>query len=701
MKKIKSYKIDKSLFVNEIPVEMPDMSTVASIPGHQFIIIDRSGSMYGELNNVCDTISSYVEKLPEGSTVSVGYFSSKGQYNLSVPYTLKKECGAVKKVVDSYRSTLGCTCFNEVLSKVNQQFKKDDTASLYFFTDGCHNDGPWSSVIKELEAMKDKLNMSMFVGCGYIDRDNMTEMADTTGGTFIHLERFDGFKDTLNEFGESIEDSVPGCVVKTPEGVECACCTVGKQIINLPVKDGKVSFKAAKRKNQVYYAISSSALGEETELGKNELPFRALAYTLTQHNATTVALKLLDYLGDKHLIKVLYNTYTLDEYAKAEVLLRSTAFYSKKRYIEGQEQGFLPADDALCVMDVITELSNEKNAVIYLNDDEFEYNAISRATVQKDGGKLIYPRSIEASANKLKLHEDALNVNIQVNYTAEVKLDPKDFKLTNAKEIDWDKCNLKKGCKVPVNCIRNYAIIADGKLNTPKLIVSGLSSKAAKKLEPIVSTRKGSSRVILNLSDLPLINKTYLKDTSAKKLAEKYWLSKIFGAESSVINYLIKNNLETSYAKAKLNDTELLEKYFYIKNGSYNPPKETVESTDFYNRYEFRVSFKGFSDVQAKKVIEDKILKGKDVTAREKIVADAYDTYKDMNLSELTKLLKANETKKKSLDDQIQRAKFAIMLINRGQMKEFASRENMTIDIGTSYGTVETKFEVVQKEVKL
>ena len=56
----------------------------------------------------------------------------------------------------------------------------------------------------------------------------------------------------------------------------------------------------------------------------------------------------------------------------------------------------------------------------------------------------------------------------------------------------------------------------------------------------------------------------------------------------------------------------------------------------------------------------------------------------------------------------MQKAKFAIILINRGKMDEFTSRDNMTLEIpATEYisikgvDAVTASFEVVQTEVSI
>ena len=87
---IKSYKITDTLFVNEQVIDMPKKEFKVETK-HQYIILDRSGSMWNELDKIADVIINYVDTLTEGSTVSLGYFSGNGQYGLSVPYILKKE----------------------------------------------------------------------------------------------------------------------------------------------------------------------------------------------------------------------------------------------------------------------------------------------------------------------------------------------------------------------------------------------------------------------------------------------------------------------------------------------------------------------------------------------------------------------------------------------------------------------------------
>ena len=116
---MKSYKVEEDLYLNEIQVKVPEIKEEKVKSKHQYIIIDRSGSMYYDIDQVVETIIKYVDTLSEGSKVSLGYFSGYGQYGLSVPYTLTKEKDGVVKTVETYRNVGGCTNFTEILEKIN------------------------------------------------------------------------------------------------------------------------------------------------------------------------------------------------------------------------------------------------------------------------------------------------------------------------------------------------------------------------------------------------------------------------------------------------------------------------------------------------------------------------------------------------------------------------------------------------------
>ncbi|MGN1033830.1 MAG: hypothetical protein ACI4PU_10170, partial [Intestinibacter sp.] len=126
----------------------------------------------------------------------------------------------------------------------------------------------------------------------------------------------------------------------------------------------------------------------------------------------------------------------------------------------------------------------------------------------------------------------------------------------------------------------------------------------------------------------------------------------------------------------------------------------TVESTDCYKAYEFKISFKGNSKPTASSVIR-KLHEGKAITPREQIVETYYDKYKKLSYNEIVVLLGIKRREYTELQTQIQKAKFGIILINRGCMDEFNNREDMQLDINVNGKTITAKFEITEKEIAI
>ena len=244
--KIKSFKIEEGLYVNELTVDLPVVPAVAEFkPKHQYIVIDRSGSMWNQLDDIVDILINYTKNLSEGSTVSVGYFSGPGEYALTIPYVLKKEQGAVEKVLNTYRKSMGLTDFIDVLSKIKAD-SVGKKGSLFFFTDGCHNSGgSFAEVLSILNDLEEHLEVSVFVGCGWIDRENMQEMAKISGGSFVQLSDFSEFKQSLEDFGESVKDSSSGFEVELPISANNICSLLGRNVVRYDrTPEGKIYYKS-------------------------------------------------------------------------------------------------------------------------------------------------------------------------------------------------------------------------------------------------------------------------------------------------------------------------------------------------------------------------------------------------------------------------------------------------------------------------
>jgi hypothetical protein len=724
MEKIKSLKIGNELYVNIMPITVQkEKEVVIQEAQNQFLIFDRSGSMSGYLSKIMDTAIAYCNKLPEGSTVSLGYFSGTGTYNLTVPYTLKKEMASVTTTLNGYRQALGMTNFIEILNKVNEiAGKVNGKSSLFFFTDGCHNSGGGRRDIeKALVEWKKYAQISMFVGYGYIDRDTMSWMASTTEGSFIHLNNFNNFQQTLDDFGVAVEESNPSVEIEIPVKEEIIPLSFsGKAVTEYIVEKGKIKYKPTKKEFKGIFFLTNSKVENSEEITEVDVTIercvRALALIHSQKNNTTASLELLSYIGDKYLIQSLYNSITPEEFSESETKIRKSIFVPKERFLEGTVKNFLPAPDAFCVLDAVNILAEDENVKLYPRDKDFEYISIGKKTEQTDGPKIEYPDDLAVYFNNIVMHKERLNLSISTATQGSVSLDPANFKEKPFTTEERIKAGLPE--KFMVSSFRTYSVIADGKLQTSKLVASDLSKETVNKLGSIITRRK-DGKYVIDFSSLPIINKTYVKMTSGKILAEKIWKEKVISDQISVYNHLKKKE-EEAIGKTLLRDTGISEEaasfllaHCYIKNGSYNPPVKTVAGNDEYEAYSFSIDPRGYSKASASDVIK-KIASNKTTTPREQIVAEVYKDYlsnpdfKGTKGEELIiRLAKAVEKLTKDLKEvrkSIQLSKFAIILGNKGKMDEFTSRENMSLQLKdkTFKGDeVDLTFEFVIEKIKV
>lgn len=358
----------------------------------------------------------------------------------------------------------------------------------------------------------------------------------------------------------------------------------------------------------------------------------------------------------------------------------------------------------LCILDVLRILTMDKTSRIHLNDPDFSYTSISGKSEQIDGAKLIYPEDISASTNSIKYHESRLNASLVVNYSAEVPLNPCEFKNTGIKESDLSKYGWKIEDRYPVNCFRTYNIIFDGKLNTKKLVLSDLQDSSKNALSSLLTLRE-DGKYILDLSSIPLINSNCMGTGFASELALDCWMQYVRATEISVFKYLLKQQEDFKTASQDPDKLAFLSEKYYIKNDSYQPPKTQI-SADRALVHEFTVSFKGYSKVSTASVIK-KIDSGKSVTPRERLVEYFYLSAKNLPRQVIEDNLKCASIQQKVLASKIQGFKFATILLNNGCLQGCDSQENMSVIIdpnrAVSMGLdpITVEFNIIQKEIEI
>jgi hypothetical protein len=226
---------------------------------HNIWIYDRSGSMYSLIRQVIKDLEHFADKLQDGDTLSVAWFSTENgtyRYILKGHVVGQHSPEIVKNMLHQNNTVIGLTCFSEVLKETEVVVKDllamgiSDSFALMFFTDGYPVVSNYS---KELKAIFESINAlapvisdAILIGYGdYYNRELMADMASAIGGTLVHTSRLCEFEEYMGLFLDGAVGIPRKEVTVDGNGKVLEVFTVnGKQITRYDVKEGVVRVPA-------------------------------------------------------------------------------------------------------------------------------------------------------------------------------------------------------------------------------------------------------------------------------------------------------------------------------------------------------------------------------------------------------------------------------------------------------------------------
>lgn len=228
-KKIAGFEINDTLCLVQVPIDGNDAKPLPQEINHIFMA-DMSGSMYGFRDTLVKDMKERIRDLRKGDVVTLGWFSSPGEYRFVIKgFRLDGEPESYKKLDTALDQFVirGSTCFSEILTDAAQVVKDlmplASTFALTFLTDGYPTVYPMEKEIKAittaLDDLKGKVAASLFVGYGsYYNKELLTQMAETIGGELIHSAKLSDFSETYGLFlKEKSRNAKPMIVVDLPE----------------------------------------------------------------------------------------------------------------------------------------------------------------------------------------------------------------------------------------------------------------------------------------------------------------------------------------------------------------------------------------------------------------------------------------------------------------------------------------------------
>ena len=590
---------------------------------HHIHILDRSGSMSGEIDELIENVKQTIDFMADEDFVSVIWFASAGQYKTLIKGARKDD--SIKTLLDSIKSTLGCTCFSDPLREVSEIIEELSPIcpnyNITLFTDGepvC----PWSDseeetkIHKAIDLYADKVIAINTVGYGYYyNKELLTGISQRSEfGQMIHSSQIKEYSNIFSHNYERIKDLVVDPVEINSKGTQILYLGTN----NSKLMEDSIRFNMLEKKKNQFAIIGesdadfefeyqgetyNSADGERLSLSTIANILYAYAYQNYYIGYRDVCLDILcKNLNDKSFVDMHMAAFTKDEVANYLSKLKKAVFKPKYRLQTGEcDENYLPADDAICVFDLLKYLCNNNAKYIYSRN----YNRIGRKS-SDEFNLFTYDDKLHCtSMSDLVLNDKELNVSLRSKLTGKVKLNPKSSaKVGLPSEIDS-------------YVYRNQTIIKDGNLNMDQIEVllpidkfDDFKQKFDSLNYQLIKKVDESMRLSIDLTTLPVINKMYANtNTEAGYVLDKLKTSNVESLKLKVIDQYLKE-LQTTNESYTQEQLDVLNEHGLDDKLCYGGVKVTMaekNEEDFYMARQMEFSIKGQASLPSVNTVKKKI----------------------------------------------------------------------------------------------
>lgn len=645
--------------------------SVETKPTNRILILDGSGSTYSFIDKMKQDIIDECERFSDTDTVSVGYFSSSGQYGWVCKGASPK---TVRPLLQNFKFPMNMTCYSEILKSTVEVIETlkpiSNIATLIFATDGYPNQQT-DTINKLSKELSQHLASTTIIGYGdYYGRNVLSEMAQNIGGTLVHASN-------LREFNEHVKTSSGSANLSPKRSVPVPSNLIDNFVISVS-PNGIVTHLIEGRTeifvdSETSHLLYSSKLNptDTYEFSEDTFPLAyAAARAYLQAAQYNDALDILGELGDVFFIDRVNNSFTVSEYGAVENHLLKAINDPTFRFKEGRKANYIPKPDAFCMLDLADLLVNDKTAKFMPYHPAFSYNKIGRGSTPKgDYPKFEAGKDVRCSTSSLTWNSSRLNLSFLAKIHGHISLDDK------APEVGLNQL-------FNTFVYRNYALVVDGRKNVSSLVLSDLSEDTLdvlKKHKLIESQVDGV--VVVDLSGLPVVNRKIATDyTDLDNVCKLLRREKQLEAENKTFSYLynefpesLREGVEDLVKPTSFTDAQVLylSKFGVKKDGSFAPEVTLDDPTDFYTAKVIEFGIKGLNSLPKVSDVLAKIADNKKITsAVQKLVADAYSTYllhgnSGSDASKALWLKEAIDKNKKELyklRSELNRVKFAVVL---------------------------------------
>jgi len=269
--------------------------TITNVPTNHIIVVDCSGSMYGDIDKIRQHLKNKIPTLvKKDDTLTVIWFSGRNQYGVLFEGAEVHgliDLTQINATIDRFLNTVGMTGFKQPLEEVLAVIKRISGMqhSMIFMSDGYDNEWSKSEIIKECTALSDDLVSACFVEYGhYADHDMLLQMAEEVGGSLVQATDFSKYAFQLDNiktmsFGKRIQIEFPD----TAEQFQFVVGHTSDGFVIAKGNDGKVSLPI----NTVSYSYISGS-GDFFDHIDDEMTACSVVAALVQRGQADVAVDL-------------------------------------------------------------------------------------------------------------------------------------------------------------------------------------------------------------------------------------------------------------------------------------------------------------------------------------------------------------------------------------------------------------------------
>lgn len=655
-------------------------STVKDVPIHYIQIIDRSGSMYDDIDELIENVKETIRHMKESDFYTIIWFSGKGQYRtilkgISCDHSQDDEF----RVLDSIKSVIGLTCFNEATSEaisITDELKDlCGTVSITLFTDGMSTvSGDNLAMTDLLDKIVDKYNNKIiaFNTIGYGDYCEETLLSSwsnrTQYGLFTHQSHIDQYFDIFDSNMEVLSEMSASSInveLKDSNSVKMYYST--NKFVK-KVEDSKLSYTMCPSRNQIILVSEESSMDNltvvvngieysmkdvKTNINENWINsiFYKIAYAEYATGNTYTSLHYLDIVGDKDLIDDHMNSFNKRERAKHTTWLKRAVRSTQYRNPQSAPVDYIPDPNVPCVIDLLTVIAT--NNCLY-DPNYTTYSRIGKKV--EDRFNMFVSNGDLCEISDIVFNEEHLNVSIRFKMDGYVRLNPR-----QAKEVGL---NDEFGCSI----FRTHTIIKDGNFNVETISIKtnkpAIQDYIKDKFGYAIDSFTDDGCMVINLTKIPVVNRSY-NNVGIDTIYQRTKNIAIARSYLKVIKYLISQLPSSTIESRKYTDEQvkLLNEYS-IRNGIYNGIDNKIpknDDCDFYVTRTVKFFLKGFSSSSVLSPVVN-LINGKSKKS-DKYMLEALEKYQ--NEEDIEKLRMVEKTLKTQIVEDsklISASKIAVIL---------------------------------------